>query len=150
MNLKLVATVTSILTSVLIVYFFFIIMKPNTNEKVIPTYLKNGMGMHPKAKTKTTATATEINDVFDPMLDNGYDNGINRQLLENIIPLPTDADPILPANEMNLTNYKDLENINAEKEVYTNDVPLFITNDGNNKKVNPLDVNSQHRRVNFY
>ena len=146
MNLKLVATVTSILTSVLIVYFFFIIMKPNTNEKVIPTYLKNGMGMHPKAKT----TATEINDVFDPMLDNGYDNGINRQLLENIIPLSTDADPILPANEMNLTNYKDLENINAEKEVYTNDVPLFITNDGNNKKVNPLDVNSEHRRVNFY
>jgi hypothetical protein len=148
MNLKLIATVTSILTSVLLVYFFFIIMKPNTNEKVIPTYLKNG-SHHTKTKTKTK-TDTESLDEYDPILDNGYDNGINRHILDNIIPLSSDSDDLLPANELKLMNYKDLENINSEKEVYTNDVPLFISNDCRNKKVVPIDLNSQHRRINFY
>ena len=144
MNLKLIATVTSILTSVLLVYFFFIIMKPNTNEKVIPTDLKNG-SHHTK-----TETETDTLDEYDPILDNGYDNGINRHILDNIIPLSSDADVLLPANELKLMNYKDLENINSEKEVYTNDVPLFISNDCKNKKVVPIDLNSQHRRINFY
>jgi len=146
MNLKLIATVTSILTSVLLVYFFFIIMKPNTNEKVIPTYLKNG-SHHKKTETETE---TETLDEYDPILDNGYDNGINRHILDNIIPLSSDSDDLLPANELKLMNYKDLENINSEKEVYTNDVPLFISNDCRNKKVVPIDLNSQHRRINFY
>ena len=40
MNNKLFSIIFTIFLSLLIVYLFFIIMKPNTNKKVIPTYMK--------------------------------------------------------------------------------------------------------------
>ena len=133
MNLKLVATTTSILTSVLIVYFFFLIMKPNTNEKVIPMHLKNNEGI-------------KENDG----IDNDIDNDIDREILYNIKPLSDNYEKCLPANEMKLETYQDLENLNTEKDFYTNDAPLFTTSEIKNKKANPIDLNTQHRRVNFY
>ena len=133
MNLKLVATTTSILTSVLIVYFFFIIMKPNTNEKVIPMHLKNNEGIK------------ENDDI-----DTDIDTDIDREILYNIKPLSDNYEKCLPANEIKLETYKDLENLNTEKEFYTNDAPLFTTSEINSKKAKPFDLNSQHRRVNFY
>jgi hypothetical protein len=145
MNIKLIATTTSILTSILIVYFFFIIMKPNTNEKVVPMHLKND-----SHRREITADTNTNEDAFDPDLDDGYDNGIERYLLDNIKPLSSDTENLLPANELKLENYKDLENISSEKEFYTNDTPLFSQNEGKNKKATPIDLNSEHRRVNFY
>jgi hypothetical protein len=144
MNLKLFATTTSILTSILIVYFFFIIMKPNTNEKVVPTYLKNRL-LH-----KEISDDTDTDDDIDPDLENAYINEVDRHLLNNITPLSNDTESCVPANQLKLENYKDLENINSEKEVYTNDAPLFMTNESKNEKAKPIDLNSQHRRVNFY
>ena len=144
MNLKLVATTTSILTSVLIVYFFFLIMKPNTNEKVAPTYLKND------GDNTETTNDNEMDNDFDPDLNNDYANEINRQLLNNITPLSSDSDNLLPANELKMDNYKDLENISSDKEFHTNDAPLFSRNECKNKKATPIDLNSEHRRVNFY
>ena len=144
MNLKLISTVISILTSILIIYFFFIIMRPNTNEKVVSTDLKNGEG------DAETTDENEMDNDFDPDLNNDYANEINRQLLDNITPLSNNSDIFLPANALKLDNYKDLENNNSEKEVYTNDAPLFMTTDSKNKKAKPIDLNSQHRRVNFY
>ena len=129
MNLKLVATVTSILTSILIVYFFFLIMKPNTNQKVMPMHLKNNEDIK------------ENDDI---------DNDIDREILYNIKPLSDNYEKCLPANEMKLETYQDLENLNTEKEFYTNDAPLFTTSEIKNKKANPIDLNTQHRRVNFY
>jgi hypothetical protein len=145
MNLKLVATVTSILTSVLLVYFFFIIMKPNTNEKVVPTYLKNGV--HNDIDTDTD---TDTDDELDPDMANDYINGVDNRLLNTITPLSNDTESCVPANELKLENYKDLENFNTEKEVYTNDAPLFMTSGSKNEAAKPFDLNSQHRRVNFY
>jgi len=162
MNLKLLATATSILTSVLIVYFFFIIMKPNTNEKVIPTYLKKG--------TRDMERANETNDIYNNNNNNNnnnrkcdcdceedesnceceYVNNINRELLENIKPLDHNNEHFVAANEGELTNYKDLENPSAEKDVYTNDAPLFKTDNNFNKKPKLLDINSDHRRINIY
>ena len=146
MNLKLVATVTSILTSVLLVYFFFIIMKPNTNEKVVPTYLKNGL----QDTDTDTDTDDDDDDQHDPDMANDYINGVDNRLLNNITPLSNDTESCVPANELKLENYKDLENISSEKEFYTNDTPLFSQNEGKNKKATPIDLNSEHRRVNFY
>jgi len=141
MNLKLVATTTSILTSVLIVYFFFIIMKPNTNEKVIPMHLKNNEGIKEN---------DGIDNDIDNGIDNGIDNDIDREILYNIKPLSDNYEKCLPANEMKLETYQDLENLNTEKDFYTNDAPLFTTSEIKNKKANPIDLNTQHRRVNFY
>lgn len=145
MNLKLVATVTSILTSVLLVYFFFIIMKPNTNEKVVPTYLKNGLH-----NINTDTDTDDDDDQHDPDMANDYINGVDNRLLTTITPLSNDRESCVPANELKLENYKDLENFNTEKEVYTNDAPLFMTTGSKNEAVKPIDLNSQHRRVNFY
>lgn len=156
MNLKLVATATSILTSVLIVYFFFIIMKPNTNEKVIPTYLKK--------ETRNMEMVNETNDIYnnnkgkcdcdceedESNCECEYVNNINRELLENIKPLEHNYEHFVAANEGELTNYKDLENPSAEKDVYTNDAPLFKTDNNSSKKPKLLDINSEHRRVNIY
>ena len=64
--------------------------------------------------------------------------------------MSNDTESCVPANQLKLENYKDLENINSEKEVYTNDAPLFMTNESKNEKAKPIDLNSQHRRVNFY
>ena len=137
MNLKLVATVTSILTSILIVYFFFLIMKPNTNQKVMPMHLKNNEGI-------------KENDDIDNDIDNGVDNDIDREILYNIKPLSDNYEKCLPANEMKLETYQDLENLNTEKEFYTNDAPLFTACEIKNKKATPIDLNTPHRRVNFY
>ena len=145
MNIKLIATATSILTSILIVYFFFIIMKPNTNEKVVPMHLKNGS--HHRVITADTNT---YEDDFDPDLDDGYHNGIEHRLLDNITPLSNETENLIPANELKLVNYKDLENISSDKEFHTNDAPLFSRNECKNKKATPIDLNSEHRRVNFY
>ena len=156
MNLKLVATATSILTSVLIVYFFFIIMKPNTNEKVIPTYLKK--------ETRNMEMVNETNDIYnnnkgkcdcdceedESNCECEYVNNINRELLENIKPLEHNYEHFVAANEGELTNYKDLENPSAEKDVYTNDAPLFKSDNNSSKKPKLLDINSEHRRVNIY
>ena len=146
MNIKLVAIVTSILTSVLIIYFFFIIMKPNTNEKVVPKHLnhnRNGNDIN-----------NEIENGFNDEIENGVndeiDNTIDRDLLYNITPLSDNHENYIPANQVNLKNYKDLENSNTEKDFYTNDAPLFTTSEIKNKKLKPIDLNSQHRRVNFY
>jgi len=144
MNLKLIATVTSVLTSVLIVYFFFIIMKPNTNEKVIPMHLKNN------DNEIDNEIDNELDNELDNKLDNELDKRIDRDVLYNIKPLSDNYEKCLPANEVKLENYKDLENSNTEKEFYTNDAPLFTKSEINNKKLEQIDLNSQHRRVNFY
>jgi len=141
MNLKLVATVTSILTSILIVYFFFLIMKPNTNQKVMPMHLKNNEGIKEN---------DDIDNDIDNGVDNDIDNDIDREILYNIKPLSDNYEKCLPANEVKLETYQDLENLNTEKEFYTNDAPLFTTSEIKNKKANPIDLNTQHRRVNFY
>ena len=154
MNLKLVATATSILTSVLIVYFFFIIMKPNTNEKVIPTYFKKGKHNMERAN-ETNSNNNKHKCDCDCEEDKTnceceYVNDINRELLENIKPLERNYEQFVASNENELTNYKDLENPSNEKDVYTNDVPLFKTDNNSNKNPKLLDINSDHRRVNIY
>ena len=68
-------------------------------------------------------------------------NILDRQYLERENP------SLLPANEIQQTNYKDW-NTTAEKEIYSSDAPLF-NQQGPINLVTP-DINSTQRRVNFY
>jgi hypothetical protein len=63
------------------------------------------------------------------------------------LPLVEENSTIIPANEIIQMNYKDC-NSQLDKELYTNDSPLFAPGSTN---LVPLDVNdSAHRRINFY
>ena len=61
--------------------------------------------------------------------------------------LTRETPSLLPANEIQQTNYKDW-NTTAEKEIYSSDAPMFNQN-GPINLVTP-DINSTQRRVNFY
>jgi hypothetical protein len=64
------------------------------------------------------------------------------------LPLVEETSTIIPANEIVQMNYKDC-NSQLDKELYTNDLPLFAEKGPVN--LVPLDVNdSTHRRINFY
>ena len=81
-------------------------------------------------------------------MDMDMSKDIDRQYL-------VDEDPeLLPANEVNKTNYKGWMNEEGKckgemnEELYTDDNPLFDLKGPVN--LVPLDLNGEHRRVNFY
>ena len=63
--------------------------------------------------------------------------------------LVKESPELIPANEVIQMNYKALDGVeDLDKELYTNDKPLFNLNGPVN--LVPLDLNGEHRRVNFY
>ena len=62
------------------------------------------------------------------------------------LPLVEETTTIVPANEIVAMNYKGCQLNSVEKELYTNDAPLF------REKAEPLvqlDVNAGQRRINY-
>jgi hypothetical protein len=60
-------------------------------------------------------------------------------------PLIREDPSIIPANEVYQTSYRDWAGL--DNTIYSKDVPLF--NAGDKKKMDPPNINSQQRRVNF-
>ena len=144
MNNKLFSIIFTIFLSLLIVYLFFIIMKPNTNKKVIPTYMKN--------KKHIPENDDDIDNENDDSIDiDSIDNDNNSNYLyNNIVPLTNDESIFLPANELNQINYKNIDECQdkKQKDFFTKDAPLF--SEQNKTKIKPINMNEEHRRVNFY
>jgi hypothetical protein len=67
-------------------------------------------------------------------------------LVVDRLPLVEETTTIVPANEIVAMNYKGCQLNSVEKELYTNDAPLF------REKAEPLvqlDVNAGQRRINY-
>ena len=133
-----------ILLLVIFIYFIFIINKPkcNRNQKI---------SLHPASYSSSSSYSSSECKPTIPRVNNmdmDMRKDIDRQYL-------VDEDPeLLPANEVNKMNYKGWMNeegkCNQEmnEELYTTDEPLFDLKGPIN--LIPLDINGQHRRVNFY
>lgn len=72
----------------------------------------------------------------------------NTEIIDRL-PLVREPTNILPANEIYQINYKNVNMVetNVEKELYTDDKPLYDMN--SDKSLTPPDLNSTQRRVNF-
>jgi hypothetical protein len=117
-----------------------------------PTILK---GQKQKQKWSTMQLNANANSNPNAYLNADASTNANanrfqkNQLVVDRLPLVEENTSIVPANEIMQMNYKDCTyKDQVEKELYTNDSPLFT-----NAQVTavPLDLNdSTHRRINFY
>ena len=116
----------------LIVYVVF--TKYNNNNSNTAKYIQQKKIM----KTMPAAAAMPTNTPIDLSKD------IDRQSLVK------ESTELVPANEVIQMNYKGLDGSVADldKELFANDAPLFQLSGPVN--LIPLDVNVEHRRVNFY
>lgn len=138
----------------LIVYLIHLINKPRlykkqntslsnpTIKKIMEEEEERGKEKGDKEK-KCNTDFPRINN-----MDMDMSKDIDRQYL-------VDEDPeLIPANEVDKRNYKGWMNEEGKckgemnEELYTDDVPLFDLKGPIN--LVPLDLNSDHRRVNFY
>jgi hypothetical protein len=128
-----------------IVYLICQLLKP---KKMKPLYMKKSM-----SSAELNANALENNNAFlnadEFTNDNAYRSQHELPLVDRL-PLVVENTLIRPANEIVPMNYKDCScKDEVEKELYTNDAPLFLDKGPTN--LVPLDLNdSTHRRVNFY
>jgi hypothetical protein len=90
------------------------------------------------AKSKHTLIPTITPTIVKPDVSNT--TILDRQ------PLEREPPTLLPANETIKTYYKDWNGL--DNELYSIDAPLFAQS-GSSQLV-PPDLNSSHRRVNFY
>ena len=131
--------------SIVVVIFYFIYSQPKTDNK---------MEMNKRLRSAAELNAIALrnpNAFINADMTTGMNAKVQRsqksQLDVDRLPLVEETSHIIPANEVLQTNYKDC-NSKLEKELYTEDAPLFNKESSN---IVPPDINdSTHRRVNFY
>ena len=133
----------------LVFYLAYLINKPIMNKKQNTSLQKEPSD--DLTSDDLTSDDTIKCETSPPRINNmdmDMSKDIDRQYL-------VDEDPeLLPANEVNKTNYKGWQNEEGKckgemnEELYTDDNPLFDLKGPVN--LVPLDLNGEHRRVNFY
>ena len=91
-------------------------------------------------KSLSSSSSSSSTASIDSIKNNLQQTILDRQPLERENPT------LLPANESIQNSYKDWNGL--DNDLYSSDVPLFTST--NSSKPVPLDLNSNHRRVNFY
>jgi hypothetical protein len=121
-----------IIIIVLVIYLIWLALQP---KKTKPLYMKQfPPPLKGNAAANLNTNANEQRSQHSPAV-------VDR------LPLVEENPLILPANEIAQMNYKDVT-VKVEKELYTQDAPLFT---GGPTNLVPLDINdSAHRRINFY
>ena len=126
----------SIVSILFVIFIVFTVRKAKANA----LQKKKGLG-RPQAKHEQKHEQQHEQKHEQQHEQQQQPNILDRQYLERENP------SLLPANEIQQTNYKDW-NTTAEKEIYSSDAPLF-NQQGPINLVTP-DINSTQRRVNFY
>ena len=129
--------------SIVVIVFYFIYNQPKTNKKM-------EMKKRLRSAAELNANAIRKQNVYvnaDQDTNTNVQRSQHEQLDIDRLPLVEENTHIIPANEIVQINYKGCHST-VEKEVYTEDAPLF---DKAPSPLVPLDVNdTSHKRVNFY
>jgi hypothetical protein len=133
---------------VIVIYLTYQLMKPKPIKSL---HMKNLNRQREIAARNANALENNNAYINASEMTNDYASRFQEnQPVVDRLPLVEETTSILPANEIQQMNYKDCQyKDELEKELYTNDAPLFNENAPAN--ITPPDINdSSHRRVNFY
>ena len=143
------AILKNTLCIIIIAFIVYLICLMNKPKKMKPLSMQQAK----QANIKANRQANPDNINASTLTNANVNRSQQSELVLDRPPLVEENAVIVPANEIIQMNYKDcnshLYKDKVEKELYTNDLPLF--NEKGSASLVALDVNATgHRRINFY